>query len=1092
MPVKVAIRINVRPPLAGAIPVWLALGVAVAAGLSPAAPAAPPQDERDLPAVTTWFGNTFGRTGESWVQNWITDLWVSPSGACFTASGGWDEGCREAGVYWNGQAIGDTSLGHAWGHRGGLCVGGNSTYVFTGVARRNEGGILYQRFPAEYPPPGEAWFGLLRHHTADLSPAPFPGAIPSRPRPGAFLLVNRAPNGDESAQIAGIAASDQGRLYVANPHVHSILVYDAETLAPAGTWNCDRAGHMACARDGSVWVIQKGDPANRPCILHFAPDGTRLPQEIHDLVDPTDIEFAPDGMLAVGENGPDQQIVFYGDLGGTPRRMRTFGTRGGVFAAPMPGYVSPERLAGVNGIGWDAAGNCYVGSATHGSGTDLRCFAPSGALRWKLVNQLFVDCGSVSSSDDRDVFTAREHWRFDWEHATNGLGWNWQAETCDPFRYPHDPRMVWGAATTWHRTIGGQPFLVMTDMRASRLIFFRKAEGGLWIPCVAFQYSNAGAGGRSWPENRPATGEWIWRDGNGNAEADTNEFVQPASPADLLQLWGWCVDTEGNIWQAYQDRFIRRFACGGLDKAGIPVYDYSHVDTWPVPAPFMHVERVEYDTRNDALFLAGYTMDRPREEAESGFVGRTVQRYDGWLKGARTPAWRASLPYQAGDTGDVPKSMALAGDYLFVIYMRSAFIRVWHAGTGACVGVIKPGPEVNGRSGWIDMACGLTASRRANGEYVLIAEEAMNGKNIVYRWRPDGEPPRVTFSSPAADVEVPVGSSLPLSVKIEDAGAPVQRVEYWDGDVMIAESTAAPWTATWEKVPPGRHPLNARVLDARKVLTPSRTPPTVTAGAFGKLTIDWDEQADGWWQVANAGVSEATGRMTRDRTLSLVRDGILRISGVGFEVALQVSRGIAVSNLSRDVGADLVAPDRLVFRSVPLAIDPSGCQINSRIEGLEQAPTTNARSFRLIPAPGITLVLQDGLAGSDTLRLGRDGSIAFASEFARYEFSPSAMRFKPMAVSFDPGGYTGRCTVAGLTAFDGRQGPGPATLRLMPGIWPIVIDCQPDRPRPVRVSVTVQANGQVLPVRIPFDDRTGPAPVRRFMLPKLAPETPPP
>jgi hypothetical protein len=49
------------------------------------------------------------------------------------------------------------------------------------------------------------------------------------------------------------------------------------------------------------------------------------------------------------------------------------------------------------------------------------------------------------------------------------------------------------------------------------------------------------------------------------------------------------------------------------------------------------------------------------------------------------------------------------------------------------VKTLKPGQEVAGESGWIDIPYGIRAVRRSNGEYLVFVEEDWKGKVIFYR-----------------------------------------------------------------------------------------------------------------------------------------------------------------------------------------------------------------------------------------------------------------------------------------------------------------------------------------------------------------------
>jgi hypothetical protein len=77
--------------------------------------------------------------------------------------------------------------------------------------------------------------------------------------------------------------------------------------------------------------------------------------------------------------------------------------------------------------------------------------------------------------------------------------------------------------------------------------------------------------------------------------------------------------------------------------------------------------------------------------------------------------------------------MSVAGDYVFSVTVKNSEVSVYNAATGKQVQKLKPGPEVAGESGWVDIPYGIRAFRRSNGEYLVFVEEDWKGKVIVYQ-----------------------------------------------------------------------------------------------------------------------------------------------------------------------------------------------------------------------------------------------------------------------------------------------------------------------------------------------------------------------
>ena len=171
-------------------------------------------------------------------------------------------------------------------------------------------------------------------------------------------------------------------------------------------------------------------------------------------------------------------------------------------------------------------------------------------------------------------------------------------------------------------------------------------DGEVAIPSGLFAKDHLDSG--SWPAHQPPAGEWIWRDGNGNGAFEPTEY-DVRNPSSTSDLFGWWVDDNGVVWQANREEGIRYFPMQGLDEHNNPTYTYNSMQTIPLPEPFAEpggdLQRIEYDSDVDVMYLGGYTAKKQRWGDEWGLVGPVVARYDDWSTGNRTPRWQIELPY---------------------------------------------------------------------------------------------------------------------------------------------------------------------------------------------------------------------------------------------------------------------------------------------------------------------------------------------------------------------------------------------------------------------------------------------------------------
>ena len=128
-------------------------------------------------------------------------------------------------------------------------------------------------------------------------------------------------------------------------------------------------------------------------------------------------------------------------------------------------------------------------------------------------------------------------------------------------------------------------------------------------------------------------------------------------------------------------------------------------------------------------------------------MGSVLERHDDWTSDTPKRRWRIDMPTDGEKL--YPKSFDVAGDYVFTVQVKPtrgipAMVNVFGAADGGHVGYLRPGPEVGGNSGWVDMTHGLQAMQRKDGTCLVIVEENARAKNLIYRWQPpsDEEPIR--------------------------------------------------------------------------------------------------------------------------------------------------------------------------------------------------------------------------------------------------------------------------------------------------------------------------------------------------------------
>jgi sugar lactone lactonase YvrE len=704
----------------------------LAALLGLAASASGQQAPAPLKYQTTWLGNSLG--GPTWVQNFVQGLYVAPDGTVYAASD-WDEAGQEFGIYRDGQVIGQAADTHGWGFGGGRSVCANAHYLVIAHSLGNEKGHL--RGP-DYPPEGKTWYGISRR-TKQGQHAPFESG---RGRFKDMLVLHEIPDG-QPANLPGLAIDAKGKLYVSDPQRDEVRVIDLKTMKPQASIRLARPRQLAFDPSGRLWGIQAAgskEPA-RVVLLQGQAKKPAFRLEFEPQVQPSALAFDPLGRLLVADNGPGQQIVIYtlDEDEGAWSHAGSFGETGGIYAGPISGRAGPTRLSGPTGVGTDAEGNLYVGCNQPGGGTILRSFRPEGSLRWELLGLEFVETADPSENfDGVDAFTVENRYTLDWSKTEPGSQWTWRAQTVDPFRFPNDPRLHEGHhhfCAPLERKLDGKRFLVVRGMFEAALVFYAvQKEDEIARPSVMVAKGPYRAVGWS-PPGMPENSRWIWTDTNGDGNFEADEFHDADGRKDP-ESWAWWVDVNGDIWQGDQtgETPIHHFKFGGLDGKGNPQYRRENSESLPLPKPLVHLLRIEYHARDDVMYLTGYTADRPKTGDEWGQVGTEILRYEDWSKPSRSLSVRIPLPYDPAKKITV-KSFCSAADLAFAVESRSAAVHVYDNQSGRELGVLKPGPEVGGESGWVDFPDAIRAIRRLDGEYLVFVEEDAKGKVLIYRFR---------------------------------------------------------------------------------------------------------------------------------------------------------------------------------------------------------------------------------------------------------------------------------------------------------------------------------------------------------------------
>jgi len=148
------------------------------------------------------------------------------------------------------------------------------------------------------------------------------------------------------------------------------------------------------------------------------------------------------------------------------------------------------------------------------------------------------------------------------------------------------------------------------------------------------------------------------------------------------------------------------------------------------------------------------------------------------------------------------------------------------------------------------------------GNPVLLVKNA--DFPAIYRrgkFNPSNALPTVHLIQPTANQAFPASTTIALRADAQDSDGTIDRVQFFANSTKLGESTRAPYSLTWSKVPAGRYNLIARAIDNLGGTTDtapvtisvgaSQTPPTLSVPglAANHFQVRLDGEAGAIYQV---------------------------------------------------------------------------------------------------------------------------------------------------------------------------------------------------------------------------------------------------
>lgn len=446
------------------------------------------------------------------------------------------------------------------------------------------------------------------------------------------------------------------------------------------------------ADDSGLWVIVNDS------VKYYSSRGIYTGIYLQGVLKPTLLSYSRQNELMVWDDS--LCIVRFYRFPKQTNRHRSFGLVGGMYTADSANRKFDFKTfpPGLRGMGTDTVGNIYLSwGYGYPSFSDMRAFNKQGDSLWHLYSATFVGvAGFDYTKDGTEAFTTQHRFSVNWSNPQDKKS-TFVGYTKD---YRNNNGTMGGQSTV--RYVGGKRIIIQDNNDLYGNGFTIYADMGQFIK-KAFVISN----------------------GDGDA---------------------FYVDYNGDIWDATRTLEIRKYKFSGF-RNKLPIWDtVNYVKYKSVTS--LGVRRIFYDIETDGMVLTGMTSQYNIHDDKS--IGRVIMKFDNWST-SRTLAWQDTLALDTLNAIYAKAAVDVCEDYVFYISIgdepRTLYVK--SSITGADVGKIYPGPEIQGdidfigmgyaALGWLDTPFGLNCFKRNNGQYVITIENDLTANNFIYRWCPTGD-----------------------------------------------------------------------------------------------------------------------------------------------------------------------------------------------------------------------------------------------------------------------------------------------------------------------------------------------------------------